>query len=111
MINKELLTAVLGSGIYYHISVENGVISWNNGDPHEEINIYEFTNKCKVWAYNNGYYLPTIYCGEVVHCGIGKIDRGYIWAQKSCFIENSEPEAIFKACLYILSSNAAGFII
>jgi hypothetical protein len=117
-ISKELFTAVTGINLgtqesfrdQFEEKVWVGTGEYSNtiyygvqGIKTTHINIYEFANKCKKWAFKNGFYLPIVYTGENTHCGISKTERGYIWGMKSTFIELSEPEAIFKACEYILS--------
>ena len=69
MISKELLSEVLeedisGYELYCGSSYENNIkqsiiIYRYEFDP-IQINLYEFANKCKKWAYDNGYsYLGT----------------------------------------------------
>ena len=62
-----------------------------------DINIYELSHKCKEWAeINHGYILCSYKCGSVGNCQIMKLDK--------FFIASTEPEAIFKACQYILDN-------
>jgi hypothetical protein len=100
MINKELLTAVLGPGIYYHISIENGVISWNNGDPHEEINIYEFAHKCKLWALTGGFEIIEEF--NIVR--VITIDKKRLFKE---FISTDyfDVKTFFMACQWIINQN------
>lgn len=64
---------------------------------YEYINIYELAHKCKEWAFNKGYSI-SIHQSEIsgyiaeIHCGWSVID----------FHNKFEPEAIIKACEYIL---------
>lgn len=63
-------------------------------------NIYELAHKCKEWALNLGYILySTIYGYE---CYIDS--RSFIDNTPIRFLAGSEPEAIFKACQWILDN-------
>jgi hypothetical protein len=104
-ISKELLSEVTGMKIgYIRLEDEERVLAYASRFPNAEfwnnksINIYELAHKCKEWAFTKGYYLDS-----------GKQDDGF-----RCFIatkeystmvkQNTEPEAIFKACEYILEN-------
>ena len=102
MINKELLSEVLG------FSIGN---CWNDGnlvvweeDGMSEINIYELAHKCKEWAANKGYYVVSM---VKFHCYLFTVTD---FLEKPCYKVNwdfsagtrSESEAIFRACEWIL---------
>jgi len=72
-----------------------------------EINIYELAHKCKEWALENNYAIKS----EIINL---KTDKGFAIAlsilhcpialkQANCFAY-TEPEAIFKACQWILEN-------
>lgn len=122
MISKELLSVVLdiplqhirynGTTNHYKIFKEN-LFKWNSGDygrwSNLEINIYELAHKCKVWALSKGYIInsgattsndwsSTIY--KVIKENPYIKELSHTW-------EQSEPEAIFKACQWILDKELA----
>lgn len=93
-ISKELLSEVLGSKVLnyscnsksiYYDYIEDGITytSYN-------INIYELAHKCKKWAFDKGYILSS------------HKNCCYIYSSLMTFIDefndNSEIEAIIKAC-------------
>ena len=72
---------------------------------HDKINVYELAHKCKEWALNKGYYLRaeqgfnykdnlqwTAFLNTNMDDGADYVD----------YWNNTEPEAIFKACEWIL---------
>ena len=71
-----------------------------------EINIYELAQKCKEWAYKQGY---VILSGHSAY-GIGAFFcscKGWLSENYDKRIEinhNTEPEAIFQACQWILDN-------
>jgi len=114
MISKELLKEVLGNRSHslkvYGINNQHFDVILNGRDfQDEKLNKHELANECKEWALTKGYE---------VHSNIGnnlteKV-KGY-W--KLCYertgkpVKNmmyetceSEPEAIFKACQWILDN-------
>lgn len=62
-----------------------------------EINIYELAHKCKEWAnVTKGVYLSS---------GYDEMDKKWeAMMMKFTFVADTEPEAIFKACEYILKN-------
>ena len=121
MISKKLLSEVLKHNIL-DIEVEENliwyksptIINGNSTNKELNINIYELAHKCKEWAYTNGYILvtwnenPHFYDSEW-QCQIFKL--GNITATKRLtehflYWLNSEPEAIFKACEWILANDS-----
>ena len=111
MISKELLSEVLNASIYYmEIQSKNIIVHYDKGMPlmyDDSINIYELANKCKEWALSKDYYLRA-------EQGINYYDN----LQWTCFLNinmddgaeyidywnSTEPEAIFKACQWILEN-------
>ena len=66
-----------------------------------EVNIYEFAFKCKEWAFKNKYKIQSqINASNESHSHITKKNDDY-WAKG--FFENTEIEAIIKACEFILT--------
>lgn len=98
--SKELLSEVLGNGIYVHVSLDNCVVSWNNANKDESINIYELAYKCKEWAnkqnYDNNCFVVILYEDMTARVIITEDGFG--------FNEKTEPEAIFKATQWILDN-------
>lgn len=104
MISKELLSEILGSDIYLKQEAYDGYMEYSN--------IYELAHKCKEWAFNQKLLdrKPDIYSGLWKGISSGRtmyrcilflsIKRG-----KEKFEADTEPEAIFKACEWILKEN------
>ena len=64
---------------------------------HKRINIYELAHKCKEWAHKLGFMVQSYQYNT----------KARVDLLKSCdideiFIEETEPEAIFKACEWIM---------
>ena len=121
MISKELLIAVLGiplSHIRYNDTTnlyeifKEDLFNWSDGSygrwSNLEVNIYEFAHKCKEWALSKGYIInsgattsndwsSTIY--KVIKENPYIKELSHTW-------EQSEPEAIFKACEWILTKDS-----
>lgn len=116
MISKKLLTEVLGlveepnkiilvSRNKYENNIKQTLqISYNNGSEPNEINIYELAHKCKEWAFKQHFEIhsasnslygdkPIAYIQDTALCGV---------ELPSIFEANIEPEAVFKACEWIL---------
>lgn len=116
MISKELLSEVLGVDIEDVYITENQVLySIPNYEIEEDsetfyinlgtrINIHELSHKCKEWAYEKGYIL---YSGKEVNeytCYFEK-ETGFELSNIDTWLStfsDTEPEAIFKACQWIL---------
>jgi hypothetical protein len=62
---------------------------------YDDINIYELAHKCKEWAYSIGYVLNS---NSKSYCDV--CDTGFITG----FEATTEPDAIFKACQWILDN-------
>lgn len=109
MISKELLSEVLREPIYAEPYIKCDELFWvrfylpNVDDGIEQevsINIYELAYKCKEWALGKDFVL---YSGSThrikgYRCDIytkdGDVDED--------FVGDTEPEAIFKACEWIM---------
>lgn len=61
-----------------------------------EINIYELAYKCKEWAFGKMFFLSSGFDTDGAFC----LDR----MNSKSFIAETEPEAIFKACQWILEN-------
>ena len=120
MISRELLSEVLGTKtIQMNPILENnnmvGYLVYGSQDTitqirsnHKQINIYELAHKCKEWASKLGFHLTshTISYEAVLSKGycqthhVHHIDR----ESDKPFRGLTEPEAIFKACQWILDN-------
>ena len=115
-ISKELASSVLGLNVAYTERCEHrdniiGIWADMNTKPIKEINIYEFAFKCKEWAISKNYSLmsrqareydlcPRLTYKQVGICNILINDSPDV--SKNILIENTEIEAIIKACEWIL---------
>jgi hypothetical protein len=99
MISKELLSYVLGQCCKIPESVEyNNLIyfcelQWEK----RSINIYELAHKCKEWAASRNIRLNS----SLDHCDVWSSE--FDECAHTSFAA-SEPEAIFKACQWILEN-------
>jgi len=101
MINKELLSNVLGVEIYQINIIGNDVMykigtaaKWTE----KKINIHELAHKCKEWAYSKSYKIASYKSYNNWICKDPFKGDPYIGA-------DTEPEAIFKACEWILEQD------
>lgn len=118
MINKKLLSEVLKTelqnpylklidpyldGDIIHYATVSGQESYST----RSYNIYELAHKCKEWAFNNGFYIVSIFCGDTYHITLSTNDKGYIWANcnNTTYISKKEIDAIIDACQFILQKN------
>ena len=123
MINKELLSKVLDNEVPYQVKVHKIIIKnnslnyfYNSKDSggglfeaNEYINIYELAHKCKEWAYSQGYILfsKIRLNSSLASCyfdTMGKHD--YEDGYHNDFRAETESEAIFKACEWILTKDS-----
>jgi hypothetical protein len=114
MINKKVFEAVMGfeveeleqniNTIRYFPKSHPRPKSFNSKVDLISINIYEFAHNAKAWMLNNGYFSITMFrADELFSCDIGPT-ASEIWDRwEECFIEETENEAIFKACEFILN--------
>ena len=114
MISKELLSAVLGLHCGIKSIKNSEVIYWFDciGEIREHsINIYELAHKCKEWAVNlspNKHALSSYpRWGDIRN--YKKTNGSYYICQHlvsgAQFEAETEPEAIFKACQWILDKD------
>ncbi len=120
MISKELLSEVINRKCIKILDIDNEnslnymlpeqiVIEYVEKNIIHRINIYELSNKCKVWAFNKGYALyikirPDILdLKDVDHFYVVQIGTGSDKTARQ-FHADSEPEAIFEACSYIMDN-------
>ena len=114
--SKELLSEVLC--IKYTFTIEpnkeynQNIIEWWQEDVYKEqmhsINIYELAHKCKIWAFNNGYELRSgrdiDVKEELCYFCEYKQERQLDYLNGDYFLAGTEPEAIFKACQWLLDN-------
>ena len=104
MISKELLSEVLGNYDFNDYTIINNKLRYHRG--HYGINIHELAHKCKEWAFSKGYTL------ESASIPKGNFTSSYCvimenTASRNCYSNfavhgDTEQEAIFKACEWIL---------
>ena len=123
MINKELLSKVLDNEVPYQVKVHKIIIKnnslnyfYNSKDSvgglfeaNEYINIYELAHKCKEWALSKGYVLfsKIRLNSSLASCyfdAMGKHD--YEDDYHNDFRAETESEAIFRACQWILDKDS-----
>lgn len=110
IIREELFTEVLNIQFDWlqNIKLEGSILTYEKhyesfrGDScsywsDEEINIYELAHKCKEWAMDKGYYTESGLTGKLAQCLVVGVKH---------FLADTEPEAIFKACEWILKQKA-----
>lgn len=110
MISKELLCKVLELKKIDEIYQEDNLLYFCESN--KGINIYELAHKCKEWAVSKRYSLYSGYdklinkYGVYVNLLLLGDDESTIggWDTEIYFIANTEPEAIFKACQYIMEN-------
>ena len=104
MISKELLSEVLKKEVVKIKGIENNTLIYGckvHDGWYDEINIYELAHKCKEWAIKIDYKIES---------HIHLINKKFICVASFCtkdnttkfFQEHTEPEAIFKACEWIM---------
>jgi len=114
MISKELLSEVLDTNVEEFIDdkfAKDGYIlfwEWYNKNKNQrqrDINIHELAHKCKEWVlekrilFQSGYTVPTVQARADIAWA-----KGLEEPQIKTFIADTEPEAIFKACQWILDN-------
>jgi len=106
MISKELLSEVIGVDVRYMSDEYDGnLVPYETREGWKTINIYELAHKCKEWAlgYELGYEIETkLYS---IDGDIFPFANIYYRNNKSKSVDTittTEPEAIFKACQWIL---------
>ena len=111
MTSKELLSAVYPidetTEIYVGVQESTGRVMWfgkEYNDCRSEIDIHRVAHKCKEWALSKNYILQSsieIDCG---YCEISYIILNQV--KKVLITAESEPEAVFKACEWILDKDS-----
>ena len=119
LLNKELLSEILDIDtpnnieLTYGSEYENNIkqsllLSYSDGSEPIIINIYELAHKCKKWANKQGYaILSTVHIeADKTHFGeFGVLDSKTLkYVIKG--LADTEVEAIFKACEWILEQEA-----
>ena len=115
MISKELLTAIRKDNytvvdIDYFYEIDDKKIGYLlDNEQWYYINIYELAHKCKEWAYSQGCVLfsKIRLNSSLASCyfdAMGKHD--YEDGYHNDFRAETEPEAIFKACEWILTKDS-----
>jgi hypothetical protein len=109
IISKELLSEVLnldyvevyeieliGSHMHYTLVLEDDIISDDM-----TINVHELAHKCKEWAWKTYGHSGAIQAGYI----LGRFDAMILFNGDGYhFKGDTEPEAIFKACQWILEN-------
>lgn len=117
MISKELLNKVLNIEIVSYQMKQKNILAYEYNKVsknqwsgktfcNRSMNIYELAHKCKEWAFNKDKYkwLFSYKAFTKCHCDIvDNHNRKYIFVS---FAGNNEPEAIFKACQWILDKDS-----
>lgn len=114
IISKELLSEVLGKSVKITDKTKLGIfeselkgtcLKVSNGLSIFTINIHELTYKCKEWAYKYGFEIAAYRVQDSIEyrCLVGHNTINFN-GTKSGYYAESEPEAIFKACQWILDS-------
>lgn len=113
IISKELLSVILNTNVievYYHknqgwkYKTKMERLGWVSQFEVPLPNIYELAHKCKEWAYEKKYYIQS-YLSTDMPFGCAILDTIFDDEQivdNNIFYADTEPEAIFKACQYIL---------
>ena len=115
-ISKELIIKVMDIKYpFSDIQLNSNILSWWREDVFFEetmkINIYEFAFKCKEWALNKGYTIEShtnrscLSGNNYEYFSIAKIFKGTSSMRINTIEENTEVEAIIKACEWILEQS------
>ena len=117
MISKELLSEVLGRYVskvdsFIRMREFGPCISYSDDRYSYDINIHELAHKCKEWAIKQNYIVESEYEGiklDGIPYAIVRVffDGDVVFNNYSgkYIVENhTEPEAIFKACQWILEN-------
>jgi len=113
MISNELLSEVLGLEID-DMRRDNHTQNWidyttvyDDINQSSMINIYELAHKCKEWAYSLGHVVSTQYRTDYSNA-----TTSLAWCEslayegRQNFKADTEPEAIFRACEWILQQTS-----
>ena len=110
-ISNELISEILGKKVSMWgcdsiggSVIEIGIHLPSGGRLYKQLNIYEFTSKCKEWAYNKNYYIYSTVC--FAHEGASYITKDdNIDKRLKTFLADTEVETIIEACNWILENN------
>ena len=112
MISNDLLSEVLGFGVYQSIRKDERAYNdiklniINTELLYDYINIYELAHKCKAWALRKNYILASesnTY-GGICNMSISSMDVDVFYNIQSTTRANTEVEAVIKACEWILNN-------
>ena len=99
VISKELLSEVLGINIKRVINLSSAnKVHYDGERGMDTINIYELAHKCKEWAKVQQYPIGSLVGSQ---CNIASFPESISGA---CFYADTEPEAVYKACQWILDN-------
>ena len=106
-ISRELASSVLGLNVAYTEICEHrdsiiGIWTDMNTKPVEEINLYEFAYKCKVWVFNKYKIYLSSELGEDSEISLFWTANFKIKKENKSFYGDTEIEAVIKASEYIL---------
>ncbi len=103
MISKALLQKVLDKDIN-QLKITRNIVYYGTGlHKTRGINIYELANKCKEWAVKSkGFILSKLIMFDTYTQWQVVVKQENFEEQ---FTADTEPEAIFKACEYIMEQN------
>ena len=100
--SKELISEVLSKEVEEERFIDSNSLTYVNSGIYEDINIYELACKCKKWAKN--YTLVSAYYFENGEEGAWCcLHKDLCNVGGEMFEADTEEEAIFKACDYILN--------
>ena len=102
-ISKELVSEVFKLNIC-EAYIENNKLYFDMGLPLiQSINIYELVHMCKEWAFDKGYPFNVLYRHDYWDRCELKYDVD-LYNHRKSFCSDTEIEAIFLACEYILNN-------
>jgi hypothetical protein len=111
MISNDLLSEVLGFGVYQSIrkdeyaynDIKLNII--NTELLYNYVNIYELAHNCKLWALSKGYMMKIEnHYSNSIQIQIRKTMANSTYKEPWKKTFKNEPEAIFKACQWILDN-------
>jgi len=110
IISKELLSEVVGMPYpcITNMRIGNNIVEYTTYElpthKYKEINIHELAHKCKEWALNQDIVIHTF----IDHNGraFARRGSGIIPTMGGNYSGDTEPEAIFRACEWILEQKA-----
>jgi len=105
--SKELLSEVLGIDTISDYEFDSNLITIYYIDDEDRrdyglINIHELAHKCKEWALKKGYWLSSWHENRKSFCYVDEFIKIPATCVTQTIDADTEPEAIFKACEWIL---------